>query len=277
MEYIIEYFKDGIDFSHQINTGPEIELHIHNYLEIYLFLDGNVQFFIDSQSIMLKKGDLMVIRNDQIHGPNPLSLENYERYIVHLPRELIVSLSSEETDLTACFSNDNDQSIINISEEDLPEIIQILNQIENVHHTNCYAENLLTNFLLGQLLILINKHFKNRQYTTIQNNLSGKIQQVVQYIQENLTQELTLTILEEEFQLSRYYLNRMFKKEIGSTIYQYILLSRISLAKRLLAKNMSVTEICFFCGFNDYSNFIRTFKKVTGLAPKQYFQQIINH
>lgn len=275
MKYIIEYFKDGIDFSHQINTGPEVELHIHNYLEIYLFMAGDVQFFIDAQSIILKRGDLMLIRNDQIHGPNPLTLKNYERYIIHLPRELIASLSTDETDLLRCFTTDRQHSVMNIPEKDLPSIIEILDKMETIHKTACYGEDILTNALLSQLLVLINVQFQNRQQIAIQNNLSKKIQEVVQYIQDNITQEITLTTLEDSFQLSRYHLNRLFKKEVGSTIYQYILLSRISLAKRLLESNKSVTDVCYSCGFNDYSNFIRAFKKITGLAPKQYAQQII--
>lgn len=274
MKYIIEYFKDGIDFSHQINQGPEVELHIHNYLEIYLFISGDVQFFIDAQSIILQKGDLMVIRNDQIHGPNPLTLDNYERYIIHLPRELIANLSNDETDLLACFSGEG-QSVLNLPTSDLLELIQLMNKMEAIHKTACYGEEILTNSLLSQMLVFINRQFQNRQQVYLKNNLSKKIQEVVQYIQDNITQELTLTTLEDEFQLTRYYLNRMFKKEVGSTIYQYILLSRISLAKRLLETNRSVTDVCYSCGFNDYSNFIRAFKKITGLAPKQYAQHII--
>ncbi|MFC7055508.1 helix-turn-helix domain-containing protein [Enterococcus alcedinis] len=97
---------------------------------------------------------------------------------------------------------------------------------------------------------------------------------MLNYIQENITLDISLTSLEEQFGLSGFHLNRLFKKEVGSTIYQYILLSRISLAKQLLETHSNVTEVCFLSGFNDYANFIRTFKKITGLAPKQYAKQI---
>lgn len=270
MHYIIEHFKDGIDYSHQVNHGPQLELHIHNYYEIYLFMGGDVQFFLDAQAINLKPGDLILIRNDQIHGPKPLNSSIYERYIIHLPRKLVIDLSSPSTNLLACFKPDSKHSLINLSPEALGALIQLLDQLTDIYKTSCYGEELLTNAIITQILILINRQFRHTPEVSLTNHLTKEVQEILTFIQENITQDLSLASLEEQFGLSRFHLNRLFKKDVGSTIYQYILLSRISLAKQLLETNSNVTDVCFACGFNDYANFIRAFKKITGLAPKQY-------
>ena len=60
------------------------------------------------------------------------------------------------------------------------------------------------------------------------------------------------------------------KKETGTTVYHYVLLKRLNLARVLLAQGCRVDETCAGAGFNDYSNFIRTFKKHTGMTPAAF-------
>lgn len=53
-------------------------------------------------------------------------------------------------------------------------------------------------------------------------------------------------------------------------VTKYIVSKRITEAKKLLATEKSVTDTAFMCGFNDYANFIRTFKKAVGVPPGKY-------
>ena len=71
------------------------------------------------------------------------------------------------------------------------------------------------------------------------------------------------------------YLNPVFKKETGSTIFQYIQAKRLCLAQLALSRGASVTEACEEAGFNDYSNFIRTFRKILGCTPGEYQKQVL--
>ena len=70
--------------------------------------------------------------------------------------------------------------------------------------------------------------------------------------------------------MDRFYLEKTFKKETGTTVYHYVLLKRLNLARVLLAQGCRVDEACAGAGFNDYSNFIRTFKKHTGMTPAAF-------
>ena len=65
-------------------------------------------------------------------------------------------------------------------------------------------------------------------------------------------------------------MSHLFKRETGSTIFQYILVKRIAMAREFLSMGTSVAETCVQSGFGDYANFIRTFKKITGYSPGHF-------
>jgi AraC-like DNA-binding protein len=56
----------------------------------------------------------------------------------------------------------------------------------------------------------------------------------------------------------------------GTTINKYITARRISIAKSLLSNGANINDVYIDCGFNDYSNFLKSFKKAVGVSPKKY-------
>lgn len=96
------------------------------------------------------------------------------------------------------------------------------------------------------------------------------ITRVMYFISEHYSEKISLTELAKISNCSVTYLSRIFKQSTGMTLYNYITSVRVSNAQTLLRENLSVTEVCFLCGFNDCSNFINTFKKITGKTPSKF-------
>lgn len=94
--------------------------------------------------------------------------------------------------------------------------------------------------------------------------------EIMTYINEHISETLSICNIAEHFFLSTSYLSVIFKKETGMTINKYITSQRIMLAKVRLSEGHSVTETCELCGFKDYSNFLKVFKKTVGISPKIY-------
>ena len=88
-------------------------------------------------------------------------------------------------------------------------------------------------------------------------------------------EDFTLDDIAGYMALDKHYLCHLFKKETGSTIFQYIQAKRLCLAQLALSRGASVTEACEEAGFNDYSNFIRTFRKILGCTPGEYQKQVL--
>lgn len=99
----------------------------------------------------------------------------------------------------------------------------------------------------------------------------GKLQIVINYINDYLNRDLHLAELANLVQMSPYYFSRLFKQSTGVTPHQYVTQCRIEKAKQLLKKpDLSITYISQQVGFHDQSHFSKTFGKIVGLTPKKY-------
>ena len=110
------------------------------------------------------------------------------------------------------------------------------------------------------------------QSPKIPKGLSKKhLQQVVDYIQSNLEQEISLADLAEIVQMSSYQFGKRFKQSTGLPPHRYVLQSRIERAKELLThSHLSIAIISQQVGFYDQSHFTHTFRKHTLFTPRQY-------
>lgn len=94
---------------------------------------------------------------------------------------------------------------------------------------------------------------------------------MIRYIDTHYDRSLSLGDLAREMNLNPNYLSQVFKKETGKTFLKYVTDLRIEKAKTMLdSGSYSISEIASALGFNDYFYFLKTFKRVTGLTPKQY-------
>ena len=98
----------------------------------------------------------------------------------------------------------------------------------------------------------------------------SQVQDILAHINQNITSRITISDLSTQFYLSESYICRIFKATTGTTINKYISARRISIAKSLLADGYSVNDTCEKCGYQDYSNFVKSFTKSVGISPKKY-------
>ena len=147
-----------------------------------------------------------------------------------------------------------------------------------------YGQDVLDQAVFLELMTFLNRIFLERCQTDLrflnaaQKNqktvvaFHSQIDEILSYINLNLTEELTISGLADHFFLSPSYLCKIFKDSTGTTINKYITARRITRAKSLLSDGCSVTDTCSLCGFHDYSNFLKSFTRAVGISPKKYAQ-----
>lgn len=99
----------------------------------------------------------------------------------------------------------------------------------------------------------------------------GLMSRATKYINENISSDIDIDKICSAVNISKYYFCREFKKHTGLTVMQYILKTRVVLAKSELKKtNLSITEISERYGFSSVSYFCRVFKEQEGCSPLRY-------
>ena len=94
---------------------------------------------------------------------------------------------------------------------------------------------------------------------------------LTRYLQEHLAEDVSLSVLAEEFHLSAQYISQLFKSEIGVNFLAYLTNIRMEQAKKLLlSSSLSVAEVSEQSGYADYRVFTKVFKKNEGITPSQY-------
>ena len=98
-----------------------------------------------------------------------------------------------------------------------------------------------------------------------------KVTRISEYIEQHLTEDLSLNDVAEWIDLSPAYVSRIFKEGTGENFVEYLSERRVEQAELLLKNtHLSIKEVGFKCGFNNMQTFIRTFKKISGCTPSQY-------
>ncbi len=93
----------------------------------------------------------------------------------------------------------------------------------------------------------------------------------IDYIQDNLTQDISLEAIANELGISRYYFCRLFKKSTGVSPHQYVIQCRIDRAKKLLSqKHKNIADVALQVGFTNQSHFSKHFKRIVGITPKKF-------
>lgn len=145
-------------------------------------------------------------------------------------------------------------------------------ELETNGASSClYAESAAT-FLAIHLL----RHYSTRIYK-IRDYVGGlpqhKLKQAIDYIQEHLSENISLEAMANHIDISGYHFCRLFKQSTGFSPYQYVIKQRVERAKQLLRQGkMSISEIAIACGFTHQSHLNRHFKRITGATPKTFIK-----
>jgi signal transduction histidine kinase/DNA-binding LacI/PurR family transcriptional regulator/AraC-like DNA-binding protein len=110
--------------------------------------------------------------------------------------------------------------------------------------------------------------------STIPQPTGNLVKQACAYIQQNYTRSFSLDELSETIGVSKSYLSRIFKMDMGISLWDYLNRFRNQKAKELLLlTDVSITKIAAEVGYDDVGYFSRVFREVTGCSPRSYRQQ----
>lgn len=165
---------------------------------------------------------------------------------------------------------DNDDLLCNISD---PPLSSIVLDVENGgYNAGKLLHQLITKEITEPFNIVVNPLIIERRKSTEKYAVSDKnIRIILNYIEKNYANHLSVEELVKQVPLSRRVLEKKFKEETGESLYQYIQNYRIDQFTRLLiTTDYSLFEAALQSGFENYKNVSRIFRKYKALSPAEY-------
>lgn len=262
------YLKEDFRLFH-INdrTDREFEWHYHDFHKIIVFVSGKVTYHIEGKAYQLKPQDILLVSQGAIHKPEIDPSIPYECYIFWIRDDL----SSPE--LNTCFQKANDRSfnLIRLDSVLQEKLKDLLPEIEHSLRDTQFGDSILSKALFAQFMVYINRIFLKSSTAPDQKSYSSdsQVEQLLKYINRNLSENLSIDHLAERFFFSKYHMMRKFKKETGYTIHNYIISKRLLHARSLITQGTPVMKAAMQSGFQDYTAFVRAYKKQFGTVPTQ--------
>ncbi|MGO4695020.1 helix-turn-helix domain-containing protein [Paenibacillus sp. 2TAB26] len=264
----IEYTKRTAPYTMEYN-------HYHDYYEIYYMLSGQRIYFIRDRSYSVEQGDLVFISKHELHKTMQSGDAAHERIIIHFDDAMLSKLAGAHASfLLTPFEQQS--HIIRMPMQEQLATAQLMSRTLSEIRQQPAGFELFPAFAVTELLLTAARHIQQHDPVPLHHAtpMHAKISEVIRYINAHFGETLRLDEVAKHFFISPYYLSRMFKELTGFTFSDYIILTRMKEAQRLLRESdRSITDIAAAVGFDNFSHFGKTFKKITRISPRQYRKQ----
>ncbi len=254
VDFSISYVD--LENSFKINQN---ESHIHKECEIYLNLSGDVSFEVENRIYPVSRGSVIITRPYEYHHCIYHSENCHKHYWITFSAE------QNEDFLELFFKREKGMdNLIHLSEDELTETCRLLDEL--LQNDIDFLKRRI-NFL--KIIHILNGG-KKVSYTDSLNGIPDDTIQVLQYMDEHLSEEITIKELTEACNISPSTLERRFKEALNSSPFAVLRKKRLIASMEYLRRGNMVSEAAYKSGFSDYSNYIHLFRKQFGMTPLQY-------
>ncbi len=268
-----EYYFKGKHFTlnHCLFTNPDPNdfiMHAHEHYELLYFISGSGRFWVEGTPYQLKPHDIIIFNAGEAHRIDISSSVPYERIDIDISKSIYDTMPEFQVFLEPFISRPLGQNNLFHEEE-----------FSDGFYKRCLTKMLVPcdspELQIGSNLLAL----LNEVYTAFLNRHkepghSYRISsQILNYINSNLSQDISPESIAEKFFISRSHLYSIFRKTTGSSVRQYITVKRLLMARELLSAGTHPSEVSSLCGFGDYSSFFRAYRAKFGTSPRENYKK----
>lgn len=274
-EILSQYGNEDFQYTRAISYGTEEDefcLHNHSMYELVYSLSGDAVYLAEGIRYQMEPKSLLMINPTVPHKLFLCSNQPFERHILYV---YYVGNASVMSGLIGqCQRTLGKKRIgsVYLDPEEASAMSVFFERMDQASRAKDDSIQALTPYfaqaLVAELLIVM-KECNPKRFSV---GTSRTVDTLLLYLSQNFTQNLTLAEIADRFYLSKDYCNRIFHKATGMTVIQYIIYNRVLYAKQLLSEGLSAADAAKQAGFSDYSNFYRSYRKITGRMPSDDYQ-----
>lgn len=268
MEMTDAYVDTHQDVSY---ANSVVNLHSHSFYEIlYICNDCAVEYLVGAERYRLQKGDIVIVAPGVSHRPIlPERMQvPYRRYVIWLSTEFAQQM----------------HGVFPQEIENIPKGASLLRTagtrweflgdyfargVEESERKAPFWRSAVygnTIYLAGQLYRAI----VSGDYAGLKAEKPELLDDVMAYIEANLSRKITLADIAREFYVSSSTISQLFRKKMGVSFYRCVTQRRLIAAKSLILDGVPLEAVNEQVGFTDYSTFYRAFKQEYGVSPRQF-------
>ncbi len=250
-----------------------VKWHYHKEVEFLLIVRGELTAFCSEEQLILRDGDIALFGANEPH----------------------VSMQTDSELIYFVFQIDLhkywDQSTLN-SMKHFSEVIRPLSTLNYIYRDNqeirvktaelireIYQEmndqeigyELAVSSRIKNILLLLLRHDTENKLHYSDNDWLDRMQPALDYVDNHLSDKLSVDALCKQMNMSYTYFIKMFKKAVGMPFTDYVTYKRIKKAEQqLLTKNISIAEVAESVGFTNLGHFYDMFRRYNGCTPKEF-------
>lgn len=270
--------KTGFTFHHTLSTVEQIksygadQRHSHPQYEIYYLISGNVKYHISGQTYVIKKGDILILNAFEYHRTEILPTEDYDRYVLEFTGENVPIINGFNP-LENFFKVNPFISFIPKEIVKKYKIFDYLKEVEEeAKNVNSYTNHAILSLIIG-VVSRIGKAINEIENVSSLNISLGSltdeyVNKAIAYINKNVHKKIKIEDIALSINISKSYLQHLFKNSVGIPISTYINKQKMQVAQFMIKSGKSLEEIANELGYEYYSTFSASYKKFFGVSPR---------
>lgn len=260
-------------FEYKDTALVDLPMHSHDHYELYVFIDGSVDFMVNNKVYNVSYNDIIIIPPNIPHQTIIKdSAKPYKCFVLWLHKEFCKKLKAIDEDFLYTFkwAQDTLNYKITLSENIILGLISKFHFIFDESYSDKFCKNVHSQSLIVSLLVNLDRLVYSQTKSNILNSKQQLAGNISHYIVNHLIEELTLDKIASKFFLSKYYICHVFKDIFGVSVQQFITQERLNTAKALILQGEPIGKVHTQCGFNDYASLYRAFTKEFGMPPQKF-------
>ena len=253
----------NIDFASYSLSHHHFPRHFHDHYVIELVVNGVDNFYCDGKNYTAENDQLVLINPGEVHTGNTVSDTPLQYYSLYPDKKALQQVAAS---LGICLPEDFYFQRSLLDQSRLTEKFKMLfNSFDSTYSVLQQQE-----FFFDCMYELLQPADVADHQSSLPYNKDNRVQLLIDFMYSHYKEDISLQQLADLVRVNPFHLVRLFKKSVGISPYDYLLIVRAENAKQLLRKGFKVKDAATASGFYDSSHFNRMFYRIAGTSPKSF-------